>query len=261
MRTRAFPRSRRIRVTILGAGVAIPAKGRSPAGICVQVAGERILLDAGPGTLHRLHAAGVAPLELDRIFLSHYHLDHCLDLATTLFALRIPQPARTRPLAVYGLPGLKRLYRGLNTLFSGWLAPRSYRLSLREIRGRGRLRFDGWSMHTRPMRHSAPSIGFRLEAAGRSVVYSGDTDNCDELVELGQAADLLILECSARDERKVSGHLTPSECGRIAAATSCRRLVLTHFYPVFRGYDVEGRVRRAFRGPLIIARDFTRLTV
>ena len=61
------------------------------------------------------------------------------------------------------------------------------------------------------------------------------------------------------DERKVAGHLTPTECGRIAEQANCRHLALTHFYPVFKGYDVRKRVRRHFRGRLTLARDLTTL--
>jgi ribonuclease BN (tRNA processing enzyme) len=71
---------------------------------------------------------------------------------------------------------------------------------------------------------------------------------------------VLILECSMPDERKVSGHLTPSECGRIAAEAGCRHLVLTHFYPVVRNGAIRARVRRAFAGRLTLARDFTEIS-
>ena len=98
-------------------------------------------------------------------------------------------------------------------------------------------------------------------SGGTVLAYSGDTDAGEGIVRLGAGADTLILECSVTDERKVAGHLTPTECGQIAAASGCRRLVLTHFYPVFHGYDIRRRVRRAFRGPLTLARDFTRLSL
>ena len=77
-----------MQVTILGAGTSIPAPRHSPAGIYVKVGGEHLLFDAGPGTLQRLHTAGVIFRELDRIFLTHYHIDHCLDLVSILFASR-----------------------------------------------------------------------------------------------------------------------------------------------------------------------------
>ena len=220
-----------IQVVCLGAGTAIPATGYSPAGIYVRIAGEHVLLDAGAGTLQRLQRCGAPWHQLDRIFLTHFHLDHCLDLASTLFAYRLPQLGRKKPLAVYGPPGLKRLYTRLNAAFQGWMAPRGFRLTLTELQ-EATLRFKGYAVHTKRMNHYATkAIGYRLTAAGKSLAYSGDTDLCKGIVELGRDADLLMLECSVPDEQKVDGHLTPSECGRIAAAAACRHLVLTHFYP------------------------------
>ncbi len=248
-----------MRAIVLGAGTAIPAQGYSPAGLYLRLGREHVLLDAGPGTLQRLHRIGVDFHQLDRIFLSHFHVDHCLDLVTILFASRIPQPRRTKPLTIYGPKGLRALYQQLNRAFHGWLAPRSYRLVLKELSA-ATLRLPGYTVQTKRMNHSTPAVGYRLEAGGNSMVYSGDTDYCQAIMELGQGADLLILECSHPDERKVTGHLTPSECGRIAAVTDCKRLVLTHFYPVFKGYDIRRRVRRFYRGPLTLARDFMALT-
>lgn len=249
-----------MRVVILGAGTAIPANGYSPSGVYVQAGREHLLFDAGPGTAQRLRAAGVTIFDLDRIFLTHYHLDHCLDLASILFALRIPEPRRTKSLVVYGPPGLKRLYRRLNDAFHGWLTPRSYGLTLKELK-ETTLRFNGYTVSTRWMNHSTKALGYRLEAGGKRIAYSGDTDICEQIVELGRNTHLLILECSVTDERKVAGHLTPTECGRIAEQANCRHLALTHFYPVFKGYDIRKRVRRHFRGPLTLARDLTAFTL
>ncbi len=250
-----------MQVTILGAGTAVPAARHSPAGVYVQVAGEHVLLDAGAGTLQRLERSGAPWHALDRIFLTHFHLDHCLDLASILFAYRLPQLKRRKPLTVYGPPGLRRLYQRLNAAFSGWITPRGFRLVLRELL-ETTLRLPGYRVSTRRMRHYATNaIGYRLDARGASLAYSGDTDVCRGVVALGQGADALILECSVTDEQKVVGHLTPSECGAIAAAAGCRRLVLSHFYPVFRGYDIRRRVRRAFRGRVTLARDLTSLSL
>ena len=248
--------SHTMRIVILGAGTSIPAKHHSPSGLYVQAGKEHLLFDAGPGTLQRLYRVGVSPFQLDRIFLTHFHVDHCLEFVTTLFALRIPQPARKKPLTVYGPKGLKRLYHQLNRTFNRWLEPRTYQLTLKEIDATT-FRLPGYTVRTKRMHHSTLALGYRLEAQGKSVAYSGDTDICDNIVELGHRADVLILECSHPDERKVAGHLTPSECGAIAAAARCKHLVLTHFYPVFNGYNIRRRVRRSFRGRLTLARDFT----
>ncbi len=243
-----------MKVTILGSGTGVPVKDRGCAGIYVRAGDEHILLDAGPGSLRQLVRIGVTYLDLDQIFLTHFHPDHCLDLVAILFAMRIPDRPRTKPLHVYGPRGLRTLYRRLSTAFHGWIEPRSYRLALHEL-GETTVRGDGYTVRTRAMRHSAPALGYRIESRRRSLVYSGDTDYCRAIVELGRAADLLVIECAVTDERKVVGHLTPTECGRIAAEAGCRHLVLTHFYPVFQGYDIRARVRRSFTGHLSLARD------
>jgi len=248
-----------MRVVILGSGTGVPdlRTPRGYASIYVRLGGEHLLLDAGPGTLKQLARLGVTYLDLDRIFLTHFHPDHCLDLVSILFAMRIPQPARTKPLVIYGPRGLRRLYRRLNTAFQGWIEPRTYRLTLRELPRRpSGLRLAGYTVRTKTMHHAeGRALGYRLEEGGRCCVYSGDTDVCRGIITLGRRADLLILECSMTDERKVEGHLTPTECGRIAAQAGCRHLLLTHFYPVFLGYNIRSRVRRAFRGRLTLARD------
>lgn len=250
-----------MQLTVLGAGTAIPATGYSPASLYVKIGGEHVLLDAGAGSLQRLQQAGKPWHRLDRIFLTHFHLDHCLDLASILFAYRLPQLGRKKPLHVYGPPGLKRLYKQLNAAFSGWLSPRGFQLTLTELQ-ENTLRFKGYSVTTKQMDHYATrAIGYRLASRSRSLVYSGDTDYCDSIVELACNADLLVLECSVPDHQAVEGHLTPSECGEIARESGCKKLLLTHFYPVFQGYDIEKPVRRFFTGPILLAQDYLALSL
>jgi ribonuclease BN (tRNA processing enzyme) len=244
-----------MKVTMLGTGTAIPVPDRGYAGLLVEVGGERIVCDAGPGTLRQLSRVGVTYLDLDRLFVTHIHPDHSLDLVSILFAMHIPEPGRRTPFTIYGPPGLRRLIDRLSRAYQGWMAPQTYRLTVRELRP-GTLRLPGGRVRAVAMQHSTPTLGYRFDAGGASMVYSGDTDAGPGISALARGVDLLILECSMTDERKVAGHLTPSECGRIAAAAGCRHLVLTHFYPIFHGYDIRARVRRNFRGRVTLARDF-----
>ena len=250
-----------IKVVVIGAGTAIPAKGRSPASIYMHTGKEHILFDAGPGTLQRLHTIGVSLFDIDRIFLSHFHLDHCLDIATLLFARRIPTCAQQKPLAIYGPRGLKTLHRRFNHALNGWMTPRGFRLTLRELK-QERVQLPGYSIQTKFMNHyDTGALGYRLTSGKKTIAYSGDTDVCKAITVLGHNADVLILECAMTDECKVEGHLTPTLCGELAAAANAKRLALTHFYPIFDGYDIRARVRRHYRGPLTIAHDFTRLQI
>jgi ribonuclease BN (tRNA processing enzyme) len=250
-----------MRAVILGAGTSIPARGYSPAGVYVQIAKEHVLLDAGAGSLQRLQRVSAQWDQLDRIFLTHFHVDHSLDLVSILAALRLPPVQRKKPLYVYGPPGLKRLYRQFNAAYDDRLSPRGYRVVFRELQ-RATQHLPGYTVHTYPMNHYATkAIGYRLTQGRKTLAYSGDTDVCDNASALGQGAEVFILECSVRDDLKFEGHLTPSECGQIAARARCRHLVLSHFYPVFKGYDIRARVRRHYPGRLTLARDFTRLII
>jgi len=243
-----------MKIVLLGTGTGIPVPERGYAGVYVRVQHDHVLFDAGPGTLKQLAKLGFTYLDLDRIFLTHYHPDHCLDLVSILFAMRIPQPARTKPLTIYGPHGLTTLYRRLNTAFQRWIAPTTYRLILREL-GDTAFRVGGYRIQTKRMNHATDALGYRIETKGASVAYSGDTDVCNAIVALGRRVDLLILECSMTDERRVTGHLTPTACGQIASRAGCHHLVLTHFYPVFSGYNIRQRVRRWYRGRLTLGRD------
>ena len=247
-----------MKVVMLGTGTARPVRGQACAGIYIHAAGQHWLFDAGPGTLQRLLALGVTHGDLDRIFLTHFHPDHCAELVPLLFAMHLPDPARTKPLTVTGPQGMRRVYRRLNAAFSGWLAPRGYRLTLREV-GDAAQRLGTCRVVSRRMPHGPPAVGFRVECGGRSVAYSGDTAEGPGVVELGRNADVLILECSAPDAHPVAGHLTPSACGRIAAAAGCRRLVLTHRAPSVQEGLARRGVRTQYAGPLVFARDLQAL--
>jgi ribonuclease BN (tRNA processing enzyme) len=113
---------------------------------------------------------------------------------------------------------------------------------------------------SRPLAHTERSIGFRVATrAGTSVAYSGDTDDCGNMIELGRGADILLIECSAPDGFKAEGHLTPSLAGKIATEAGAKRLVLTHFYPICDRYPILKQAKGAFKGKIILAKDGMRL--
>ena len=120
----------------------------------------------------------------------------------------------------------------------------------------------GVDIDTAPMEHSPQSVAFRLTGpGGQRLVYSGDTDYSEQLVDLARQADLLICESAFPENWKVQGHLTPALAGAIAARAGVRRLMLTHFYPVCDRTDIEAECRRTYDGPLILARDLMRVTL
>ena len=93
------------------------------------------------------------------------------------------------------------------------------------------------------------------------MVYSGDTDYTENLIELAGDADLLICESAVPDDMRVNGHLTPSLAGEIATRAGVRKLVLTHFYPECDHADIKQECRKTYGGPLILAEDLMRIKV
>lgn len=245
---------------ILGSGTAIPSPRRGSPGLSVQAAGEYLLFDGGSGTLRSLARAGISFTDLDRIFYTHLHPDHTGDLVPLLFAMRNPDYPRLKPLFIYGPRGFQAFYEKLQAAYGQWMAPANYELIMAELEEKA-VEGEGLRVIPRPVQHIKDSLAYRVEAEGRSLVFSGDTAYCESLVELAKGADLLVLECSFPDEWPNRLHLTPSEAGAIAALSGCRRLVLTHFYPICDRYDIVDQCRKSYDGEVIVAEDLMRITV
>jgi ribonuclease Z len=120
-------------LTVLGAGTALPVPGRSPAGYLLRVGGEPLLFDLGPGTLARLAAAGVSYREIRRVFVSHLHSDHVLDLVTLLQASNAtPRWTRREPLELFGCRGLEAFVARMMETFDG-AAPEGFEVRVTEL--------------------------------------------------------------------------------------------------------------------------------
>jgi ribonuclease BN (tRNA processing enzyme) len=242
-----------MQLTILGSGTAIPVADRFPAGYLLRFDGTHMMVDCGPGTLRRLAQAGTSLHDLHAVLLTHYHTDHCADLGPLLFALRSPTFAGRPPLHVHGAPGLARLVEKLTEAWP-WLAPRGFELVLHEVTP-GTFAVGGAEVTAVPIRHTAQSLGYRVTTAAGSVAFSGDADECDELVDLARGADTFVCEAATPDGQKLEGHLTPALAARYAARARVARLVLTHFYPECEGHDLRAQAAAHFDGEIVLAHD------
>ncbi len=248
-----------MRVTILGSGTAVPSAERFPAGVLVEGGGVRVVVDLGPGVLRRLAAVGVAPESVDAVLLTHYHVDHCADVAALLFALHAPDTTRP-PLRIVGGPGLGRFLAGLRAAWPGWLEPRGYELREHEI-APGPFAVGGLEVTAHAIAHTAASLAYRLHEpeTGAVAAISGDATPCAGLVDVARGAHLFVCESAFPDAAPRAGHLTPRLAGEAAAAAGVATLCLTHFYPACEGHDVAAEARRVFGGRVVAAHDLLRL--
>jgi len=182
-------------------------------------------------------------------------------MVTLLFALKNQYLKRVKPLRITGPPGLKEFHGGLLRLFGPWVEGEGYEMELREVEEEVIERVSH-RLISRRVAHTDSSLGYRIESRdGKVAVYSGDTDYCQGILELGRESDIMVLECSFPEEDAVEGHLTPTMAGEIASACGTKKLVLTHFYPSLDGVDVIDRVRKVYDGDVVMAEDMMGIKV
>ncbi|MEW6607804.1 MAG: MBL fold metallo-hydrolase [bacterium] len=248
-------------IIIIGSGTAIPTLKRASPAIFLKIENQNILIDSGSGTLRKLLEAQLDYLEIDYLLYTHLHPDHTIDFVSFLFACKNPVRLRENDLKVIGPVGFKDFYDRLLKVYGDWIIPQSYNLFLTEVRD-NEIEFDNWRLKTMPIIHSENSVGYRFQTKnGKSVTISGDTDYCPQIVKLAQNTDLLILECAFPDEIKVEGHLTPYFAAKIARESNCKKLVLTHFYPLCDDYDLAEQCKKHYSGEFLLSEDLMRLNL
>ncbi|MCU0560988.1 MAG: MBL fold metallo-hydrolase [Desulfobacterales bacterium] len=254
-----------LRVTILGSGTCVPSLTRSACAVLLESRGAKWLFDCGPGTLRRMLEAGASIFEISHLCVSHLHPDHTADLVPLLFATKYPDGVRrTFPLTLAAGRGFGDFFNRLKAVYGDWIdiGEAMFRIIEMSTDGCDRREMGGLLLETAPMNHSPQSIAFRVTGpGGRSLVYSGDTDFSEALIELAAGADLLICESAFPEGHRAAGHLSPALAGEIAARARVGRLVLTHFYPICDRVDIEAECRRTYSGPLTLAQDLMQLEV
>jgi ribonuclease BN (tRNA processing enzyme) len=249
-------------LTVIGSGTGVPSLRRGAPALAVRTAGRLLLLDLGSGTLRSLLRYGLNFSDIDLLALTHLHPDHVGDLIPFFFATRYSLGyTRRQSFTLLAARGFGVFHGKLKEAFGQWVEPPAGLMEVRELApdGPDEVRWQSLVVRSAPTNHTAGSLAYRVEAQGRSLVYSGDTDLSPSLVELAKEADLLVLE--AANPFKVEGHLTPAEAGRLAQQAAVRRLLLTHFYPPCDEVDVAALAAVEFQGEVLRAEDGLRLTV
>jgi ribonuclease BN (tRNA processing enzyme) len=251
-----------LELVVIGSGTGVPSRRRGSPCLALKAAGRLLVLDLGAGSLRSLLGCGLNFSAIDVLALTHLHPDHVGDLIPFLFATRYSLGyTRQEPFRLLAARGFARFHHRLMEAFAGWVEPPPGLMDLKELApdGPDEVREEGLLIRSAPTNHTEGSLAYRVEAEGRSLVYSGDTDESDSLVDLARGADLLVLE--AANPFKVAGHLTPREAGRLAAKAGVGRVLLTHFYPPCDEVDVVALAAQEFSGEVLRAEDGLRLAV
>ncbi len=254
-----------ISLHVLGAGGAVPTAERSPSAYWLQIDGHGLLLEAGCGALVRLVRQPQTPDSVDEIaavLLSHLHLDHAADLAPLLFALHSILASNRQPLLLAGPPGLGDYLQQLRAMYGESLTPRHREVVVREMEPGDALALAGggraaaFAADHAESRFSRQCLGWTFrDAAGRRLVYSGDSGPCAALAQAARGCDLLLVECSTPDDLAVAGHLSPGRIADLVRSARPARVVLTHLYPLVARQRPAEAVTDATGVACVAARD------
>lgn len=268
-----------MQITLLGTGSPIPDPNRAGPATLVRTGTATILFDCGRGVVMRLAEAGLFPSMLSGVVLTHLHSDHVSDL-NDVITTRWVMSALQTPLRVVGPVGTKAL---VDATLATLAADIGFRLKHHDDLNEGPLLevlevgpgatfsigdqevLAGATDH-RPVE---PTLGYRLEKNGQSVVIAGDGVPCASLDELVYGAtayvqtvirdDLVKLIPSIRLQDILDYHSTVAQAADTAQRAGVKVLVLTHFVPApAPGSDDEWRALAVnFKGDVVIGDDLT----
>lgn len=269
-----------MQVIILGSGGPLPDAERAGPSTLVRTTVGDVLVDCGRGVLMRSAAAGSGVGAFRAVLLTHLHSDHICDF-NDVFTMRWVLSFSPSPLTVYGPAGTSELLRNTVAMLEpdiAWRIAHHGDLQWRpeatvtEVE-RGPVFEDaGVRVTAGPTDHAPvrPTVGYRIEDGGRSVVLAGDTVPCAGLDELCRDADVLVHTVVRRDIIEALGvprlndildyHSDIEGAAQTAQRNGVRTLVLTHLVPApAPGTEHEwiDRARAHFDGEVVLSSDLT----
>jgi ribonuclease Z len=246
-------------VTLLGTGSPMPSPDRAgPATLISNGEGpeaEHYLVDAGRGVLMRLAAAGLGAPNLTAVLITHLHSDHITDLNDVITTRWVMTFVET-PLTIVGPVGTQSV---VDHLLASLEPDIGYRIAHHEDLDHrppvtvievtegsvelpdgqgGQVTITCGQTDHKPVE---PSVGFRFDFDGASVVAAGDTVPCPGLDALCAGADAVVHTAIRKDiianvpmqrmQDTLDYHSSPEEAAQTAAKAGLSTLILTHYVP------------------------------
>jgi ribonuclease Z len=280
-----------MRVTILGSGDPFVKKSQASASVLIEVGNPEqdfFFFDLGSGALANFNGLHLPVTATTKVFLTHLHADHVGDMPTLLWSLA--KGGRRDPVEVWGPAGE---YRPLGTRAFTEHLEAAHAWDMESLCGHPgqsgahsittEVPFDttatvyernGVRISSFPVIHILNgAVGYRIDYAGRSVVFSGDTRPCHTLVDACDGADLLIHETfpSASVFAKKAGvpedlaeaivngvHTSPAMAGKVFERAGARLSAMWHLAV---DHETVGpafsEMRGEHDGPVVISQDLT----
>lgn len=279
-------------VILVGTGTPPPLMHRFGPATLVRVNGKSFLIDAGRGATQNLWRKKIPFGKLTSVLLTHLHSDHVVGIPDLWLTgwLRGPYGRRDVPFAISGPKGTKNMMDHLQKAYA-WdvdtrvtdqkMSREAAGVDAKEIEAGVIYDADGVKITAFDTDHGdliKPTLGYRFDYDGRSVVVSGDTKYSENLIKHSKGVDLLVHSIGAAKKELLEAapiwklildhHIEPEDAGRVFAATKPRLAVYTHVVSLTNGKikpvgpkTLIERTRTTYKGPLIVGKDLMSITV
>ena len=276
------------RIHVLGAGTPTPTPTRFGSSYVVEIGGQHIMVDCGPATTHKLVKAGLWPTEIDYLFFTHHHFDHDVDLPCFLLCRWDQSIGKENELKLYGPSPTESLTEGLigeqGVFAHDWRARVNHPASQNVFVNRGGtlprqppdvfardigpgLVTSGadWEVTAAPAEHVQPyldSLAYRLDSSEGSIVFTGDTQPCQSVVDLARDAEVMLCMCWDDQDVMSENGEDAFQCGttdaaRMAQEAGVSKLVLVHVGPNLSSHGVMekgiGDIKRIYDGQVVFS--------
>lgn len=228
-------------VHVIGSGDAFGNGGRYQTCFALRNEERTVLIDCGATSLTAMKDAGLDPLDVHAVVISHLHGDHFGGIPFMVLDAQFRR--RTEPFVVYGPPGTKaRLTEIMEALYPGSTSvSRRFDLLITELDPDGTpTRADGLTVRGVQVDHACgtPPLAVRVETPTAAVAYSGDTAWTPALFDVSRDADLFLVESYTWD-REVKYHLSHRQVADNLDAFAARTVMLTHMSPDMLTHTTE----------------------
>ena len=284
-----------VTIYVLGAGTPTPTPTRFGSSYVVRLGDEYLMFDCGPAATHKLVKAGLFPTQIGYLFFTHHHFDHDVDYPCFLLTRWDQAAGKAKELQVFGPPPTREFTRRIldeevGAFAHDWIArvnaPTSQRVYVNrggvlprmpptvEVRdvGPGLVHEGGtWKVTAAPAEHVQPwldSLAYRLDSHEGSVVFTGDTQPCQPVIDLARGADVMLCMCWDDQEVMDENGENVGQCGttgaaRMAQEAGVNKLVLSHMGPHLSSHGpLEkgiGDVGKLYDGRIVFAEELMTL--
>ena len=237
-----------MKLTILGSGSTVPHPKRSSSAYWLETTRGTILLDCSATAPMRMAQEELNWRDLDAIWISHFHMDHCGGLGPLLAGTKheTQMKGRAKPLTVYGPGGTRKLIDGFSAANNYRLLEQPFPVEIVEVAEREPFAIlpdvEAVTMST-PHTPESHAIYIR-DADDKTFVYTSDTAFTELVSAFANGVDLLLMECTYVREKPKNKHLELAEAIFLTRKASPKQTVLTHFYPEWDDVDFAAEVAK-----------------